>query len=128
MLVVDAQLVMLPFDPQDHVATTTAVAFQIGGVAYFLGFVMLMLLVVASHEWLAVEAGRLGVTATIGAAVGTWPWVATCGSRRRGPLAGRRGADAFDADPTVMLGRERCRATCSSRGRMGPAVRHRRAP
>lgn len=105
VLVVGAQLVMLPFDPQDHVATTTAVAFQIGGVAYFLGFVMLMLLVVASHEWLAAEAGRLGVTATIGAAVGTMAlggdlWFETFAV----PWLADEVPNAFDTDPTVMLG------------------------
>jgi hypothetical protein len=105
VLIVGAQLVMLPFDPKDHVATTTAIVFQLGGVAYFLGFVMLMLFVVASHEWLAANAGRLGVTATVAAVVGTmslggdlWfetfavPWLAD-----EAPIA-------FDTDPTVMLG------------------------
>jgi hypothetical protein len=104
-LIVGAQLVMLPYDPKDHVATTTAVVFQLGGVAYFLGFVMLMLFVVASHEWLAERAGRLGVAATVAAVVGTmalggdlWfetfavPWLAD-----EAPIA-------FDTDPTVMLG------------------------
>ena len=112
VLVVGAQLVMLPFDPQDHVATTTAVAFQIGGVAYLLGFVMLMLLVVASHEWLAVEAGRLGVTATIGAAVGTMALGGDLSARDvRGPLAGRRGAERLRHGPDrhARAG-ERCRA------------------
>ena len=51
VLMVGAQLVMLPFDPQDHVATTTAPAFQIGGVVYMAGFVALMLFAVASHAW-----------------------------------------------------------------------------
>ena len=32
-MIVVAQLVMLPFDPKDHVATTTAPAFQFGGAA-----------------------------------------------------------------------------------------------
>jgi hypothetical protein len=105
VLIVGAQLVMLPFDPKDHVATTTAVVFQVGGVVYFVGFVMLMLFVVASHEWLATQAGRLGVAATVTAVVGTmalggdlWfetfavPWLAD-----EAPIA-------FDTDPTVMLG------------------------
>jgi len=32
MLIVVAQLLMLPFDPDDHVATSTDPVFQIGGV------------------------------------------------------------------------------------------------
>ena len=71
VLMVGAQLVMLPFDPKDHVATTTALAFQLGGVAYLLGFVVLMLFLVASHEWLEAGVGRLGVAATMVAVVGT---------------------------------------------------------
>lgn len=43
VLMVGAQLVMLPFDPDDHVATSTAVTFQVGGVAYLMGFVALVL-------------------------------------------------------------------------------------
>src|SRR4051794_41870273 len=66
VLIVGAQLVMLPFDPKDHVATTTALTFQLGGVAYFVGFVVLMLFLVASHEWLEAGAGPLGAAATMG--------------------------------------------------------------
>lgn len=71
ILMVGAQLVMLPFDPKDHVATSTAPAFQIGGVFYLLGFFALMLFVVAAHGWHEARSGRLGVVATISALVGT---------------------------------------------------------
>jgi hypothetical protein len=96
---------MLPFDPKDHVATTTSVVFQLGGVAYFLGFVLLMLFVVASHDWLAAGAGRLGVTATIAAVVGTMAlggdlWFETFAV----PWLADEAPVAFDTDPTVMLG------------------------
>lgn len=59
VLIVGAQTMMLPFDPKDHVATTTAPAFQFGGAAYFVGFVILMLFLVANHDWLEERTGRL---------------------------------------------------------------------
>jgi hypothetical protein len=101
---VGAQLVMLPFDPNDHVATTTARAFQIGGVAYLLGFVALMLFVVASHEWLEAEAGRLGAAATITAVVGTMAlggdlWFETFAV----PWLADEAPSALDSDPTILL-------------------------
>jgi hypothetical protein len=103
-LMVGAQLVMLPFDPQDHVATTTALQFQLGGVAYLLGFVMLMLFVVASHEWLEAGAGRLGVAATIAALVGTMTlggdlWFETFAV----PWLADEAPSALDTDPTTLL-------------------------
>jgi hypothetical protein len=104
-LMVGAQLVMLPFDPKDHVATTTAPAFQFGGAAYFLGFVMLMLFLVADHERLEKRAGRLGVTATIAAVVGTMAlggdlWFETFAV----PWLADEAPNAFGTDPTVVLG------------------------
>ena len=103
-LMVVAQLVMLPFDPKDHVATTTALAFQIGGVVYLLGFVTLMLFLVASHEWLEAGAGRLGVAATMVAVVGTMAlggdlWFETFAV----PWLADEVPQALDADPTVIL-------------------------
>jgi len=104
-LIVVAQLVMLPFDPKDHVATTTAPAFQFGGAAYFLGFVMLMLFLVANHERLEERTGRLGVAATIAAVVGTMAlggdlWFETFAV----PWLADEAPNAFDTDPTVVLG------------------------
>jgi len=102
---VGAQLVMLPFDPKDHVATTTAVAFQLGGVAYFLGFVALILFLVASHEWLEAAAGRLGVAATVVAVIGTMAlggdlWFETFAV----PWLADEAPNAFATTPTVLLG------------------------
>ena len=97
VLMVGAQLVMLPFDPKDHVATTTALAFQLGGVAYLLGFVVLMLFLVASHEWLEAGVGRLGVAATMALGGDLWfetfavPWLAD------------EAPNAFDTEPTILL-------------------------
>ena len=79
---VGAQLVMLPFDPKDHVATSTALTFQLGGVAYLLGFIALLLFAVASHEWLEAGAGRLGVAV---------PWL------------GEKVPSAFDTTPTILF-------------------------
>ena len=105
VLIAGAQLVMLPFDPKDHVATTTALAFQLGGVAYFVGFVMLMLFLVAAHEWLETGARRLGVAATTAAVVGTMAlggdlWFETFAV----PWLADEAPNAFDTSPTVMLG------------------------
>ena len=105
VLIAGAQLVMLPFDPKDHVATTTAPAFQFGGAAYFVGFVMLMLFLVANHDWLEERTGRLGVSATIAAAVGTMAlggdlWFETFAV----PWLADEVPNAFDTDPTVVLG------------------------
>ena len=104
-MIVVAQLVMLPFDPKDHVATTTAPAFQFGGAAYFLGFVMLMLFLVANHERLEERTGRLGVAATIASVVGTMAlggdlWFETFAV----PWLADEAPNAFDTDPTVVLG------------------------
>jgi hypothetical protein len=105
LLIVSAQLVMLPFDPKDHVATTTSPAFQFGGAAYFLGFVMLMLFLVADHQRLEERTGRLGAAATIAAVVGTMAlggdlWFETFAV----PWLADEAPNAFGTDPTVVLG------------------------
>jgi hypothetical protein len=105
VLIVGAQMVMLPFDPKDHVATTTAPAFQFGGAAYFAGFVLLMLFLVADHDRLEEQTGRLGVAATIAAVVGTMAlggdlWFETFAV----PWLADEAPNAFDTDPTVVLG------------------------
>jgi hypothetical protein len=103
-LVVGGQLVMLPFDPQDHVATSTAPAFQIGGVVYLVGFVALLLFVVASHGWQQERSGRLGVVATCAALVGTFMlggdlWFETFAV----PWLADEAPDALSTDPTLLL-------------------------
>jgi hypothetical protein len=104
VLVVGGQLVMLPFDPQDHVATTTAPAFQIGGVVYLAGFVALLLFVVASHDWQWERSGRLGVVATLAALVGTFMlggdlWFETFAV----PWLADEAPNAFSTEPTLLL-------------------------
>jgi hypothetical protein len=104
VLLVGGQLVMLPFDPQDHVATSTAVAFQIGGVVYLAGFTALLLFVVASHGWQEARSGRLGVAATIAALVGTFMlggdlWFETFAA----PWLADEAPNAFSTDPTLLL-------------------------
>jgi hypothetical protein len=99
-----AQLVMLPFDPKDHVATTTAPAFRLGGVVYLVGFVLLMLFLVASHAWLEERAGRLGTAATVVAVVGTMVlggdlWFETFAV----PWLADEAPDSLDKEPTVLL-------------------------
>ena len=42
ILIVVAQLLMLPFDPNDHVATSTDPGYQIAGGIYMVGFCALM--------------------------------------------------------------------------------------
>jgi hypothetical protein len=103
-LMVGAQLVMLPFDPKDHVATTTARAFQLGGVFYLLGFVALLLFVITSHAWHERSSGRLGVVATLAAVVGTMAlggdlWFETFAV----PWLADEAPNAFSTEPTVLL-------------------------
>ena len=104
VLMVGAQLVMLPFDPMDHAATSTATQFQLGGVLYLAGFVALMLFVVASHGWQERRSGRFGVVATIAALVGTMMlggdlWFETFAV----PWLGDQAPAALETDPTTLL-------------------------
>ena len=72
VLIVVAQLVMLPFDPDDHVATSTDPVFQVGGVVYLVGFCVLMLALVGAYGWgLHKAPGRIGLIAVVTAIVGT---------------------------------------------------------
>jgi hypothetical protein len=101
---VGAQLVMLPFDPSDHIATTTAPAFQIGGVLYLAGFVALMLFAATSHTWQERRSGRFGVVATLAALVGTMMlggdlWFETFAV----PWLADEAPSAFATDPTTLL-------------------------
>jgi hypothetical protein len=95
---------MLPFDTDDHVATTQSVVFQVGGVVYFVAFCLLLLSLIASYRWQSGEAGRLGLVGAVAALVGTmflggdlWfetfavPWIAD------------RVPEAFSAEPTMLL-------------------------
>ena len=104
LLLIVAQLVMLPFDTDDHVATTQNVVFQVGGVIYFVAFCLLLLTLIVSYRWQSHEAGRLGLVGAVVALVGTmflggdlWfetfavPWIADSVP------------EAFDTEPTMLL-------------------------
>ncbi len=104
ILMVGAQLVMWPFDPKDHEATSTDPVFQLGGVAYFLGFLALMVSLVASYGWHEAKSGRLGIVATIAALVGTMAlggdlWFETFAV----PWLADQAPDALYTDPTLLL-------------------------
>jgi hypothetical protein len=103
-LMVTGELVILPFDVTEHVATSTNAVFQAGQVIYFLGFVALAVFLLASSRLQDDQGGRLGVTATVAALIGTlalggdlWfetfavPWIAEATPA------------AFDSDPSVLL-------------------------
>jgi hypothetical protein len=107
VLIIVAQLVMLPFDPKDHVATSQSPAFQIGGVVYMAGFVTLMLALVGAYAWQARRAGGFGLFAFGTAVVGTmmlagdlWFETFAVPSIADGPTATR----VLEADPSVLLG------------------------
>ena len=105
VLIVVAQLVMLPFDPDDHVATSTDPAFQIGGVVYMVGFCVLMLALIGAYGWgLHKAPGRLGVIAFVTAIVGTMLlggdlWFETFAV----PWLADEAPASLDTDPTTLL-------------------------
>ncbi len=104
VLVVVAQLVMLPFDPDDHVATSTDPVFQIGGVLYLAGFCALMIALVGAYGWGLHKAGRLGVAAIVLAIVGTMLlagdlWFETFAV----PWLADEAPASLDTDPTPLL-------------------------
>ncbi len=71
-LIIVAQLLWLPFDPDDHVGTGTDPVFQTGNVIYLVGFCVLMLALIGAYGWgLHKAPGRLGVIAFVTAIVGT---------------------------------------------------------
>jgi hypothetical protein len=106
-LIIVAQLLMMPFDPKNHIETTQSVQFQIGGAIYMAGFVALAFALIGAHGWQASRSGRFGVFATATALAGTmmlggdlWfetfamPWLADAPTAQQ----------VFDTDPTVVLG------------------------
>ena len=99
-----AQLVMLPFDPKDHEATSQSVQFQIGGVLYLIAFCALVLVPFGAYCWQAHRSGSFGVFATCAAVIGTvllggdlWfetfavPWIADTSPK------------LLDSDPTFLI-------------------------
>jgi hypothetical protein len=101
---IGAQAVMLPFDPKDHVATSSAPLFQVGGVVYLLGFFSLMTALIASYQWQQARAGRFGQFAKLAAMVGTMRlggdhWFETFAV----PWLADQAPGALDTEPTVLL-------------------------
>jgi len=84
VLIVVAQLVMLPFDPDDHLVSSTDSVFLVGCVVYLVGFCVLMFSLVGMYGWELHKApGRIGLIAVVTAIVGTMLsggdlWFATC--------------------------------------------------
>jgi hypothetical protein len=105
VLIVVAQLVILPFDPDDHVATSTDPVYQVGGVIYLVGFIALMLALVGAYGWgLHKAPGRLGVIAFVTAIVGTMLlggdlWFETFAI----PWLADEAPASLDTDPTTLL-------------------------
>ena len=104
-LMIVAQLMMLPFDPNDHVATSTDPLFQAGGVVYLAGFVALMVALVGAYGAGLHRAGRLGLVAIVAAISGTMLlggdlWFETFAV----PWLADEAPGALDTDPTLLLG------------------------
>jgi len=104
ILIIAAQLMMLPFDPDDHVATSTDPVFQLAGGIYMVGFCALMLALVGAYGWGVHKAGRLGATAFVTAIVGTMLlggdlWFETFAV----PWLADEAPAALDTDPTTVL-------------------------
>ena len=104
-LVVVAQLVMLPFDPKDHIATSQSVVFQVGGVIYLAGFCTLLFALLGAHGWQAHKAGTFGMVALSTAVIGTMLlggdlWFETFAI----PWLADGTPQAFDSDPSILLG------------------------
>lgn len=103
-LIVVAELVMWPFDPKDHVATSTDPVFQAGGIAYLVGFILLVFTLITSYAWQADKVGRFGLVATGTAIVGTMLlggdlWFETFAV----PWLADQSPGALDTDPTLLL-------------------------
>jgi hypothetical protein len=104
ILMVVAELVMWPFDPSQHVATTTDPVFQIGGVVYLAGFCLLLVALPAAYAWQAHAAGSLGVVGVVAAVVGTFLlggdlWFETFAV----PWLADRAPQSLDTTPTTLL-------------------------
>jgi hypothetical protein len=104
LLIVFAQLVMLPFDPKDHVPTSQSVVFQSAGVVYLAGFVTLLFALIGMYSW---QRSRFGTVAVSVAILGTvllggdlWFETFAVPSIADGPAAAR----VLDSDPSILLG------------------------
>jgi hypothetical protein len=105
ILMIVAQAVMLPFDPDDHQETSQDPVFQVAGVGYLVAFCLLLLTLIAAYALQDREVGRFGVVAVVVAVVGTlllagdlWfetfavPW-----------LADGSAPEVLDDDPSTLL-------------------------
>ena len=104
LLIIVAQLMMLPFDPKDHVPTSTDPVFQIAGGVYMAGFLTLAIALVGAYGWGVHKAGRLGVIAVVTALVGTMMlggdlWFETFAI----PWLADEAPASLDTDPTMVL-------------------------
>ncbi len=104
ILIIAAQLMMLPFDPSDHVATSTDPAYQLAGGIYMAGFAALMVALIGAYGWGVHRAGRFGVIAFVTAIVGTMLlggdlWFETFAV----PWLADEAPAALDTDPTTLL-------------------------
>ena len=104
ILIVVAQLMMMPFDVNDHVATSTDPVFQIAGGIYIAGFCALMLALIGAYGWGLHRAGRFGAIAFVTAIVGTMLlggdlWFETFAV----PWLADEAPAALDTDPTTVL-------------------------
>ena len=120
VLIVVAQLMMLPFDPNEHVATSTDPGYQIAGGVYMVGFCALMVALFGAYGWGVHRAGRFGVDRVRHGSSARCSSVATSGSRRsrcRGRRCGARLARHGSDDGA----RDR-------RGRQLPVLRDRLGP
>ena len=106
ILIVVAQVMMLPFDVKDHVATSQSPVFQMAGVLYLAGFCALMIALVGVYGWIARRTGSFGVVAVCVAIVGTMLlagdlWFETFAVPF---LADGPAPQVLDSDPSVLLG------------------------
>jgi hypothetical protein len=104
ILIVIGQLLVLPFDPNAHVATSTDPQYQIGGVVYLAGFGALLLAVIGASARVIGPSTKLGTIATITAIIGTFLlggdlWFETFAV----PWLADEAPNAFDTDPTMLL-------------------------
>ena len=104
VLIVVAQLLMLPFDTDAHVATSTDPQYQIAGGIYMLGFVALMVALIGAYGWGVHKAGRFGVVAFVTAIAGTMLlggdlWFETFAV----PWLADEAPASLDTDPTTVL-------------------------
>ena len=105
ILIVLAQLIMLPFNPDDHVATSTDPAFQAGGVIYLAGFAALLLALIGISGRVVRTSSGFGAVAVAAAVVGTFLlggdlWFETFAV----PWLADEAPAALDTDPTMLLG------------------------